>query len=534
VDVEIAGANPQTLEAAWEGSGYYTATYVPESPGTDAFEVSIDGMTIDPSPASAVAPLGPDPSTSTLQVSSSQAGAPTTIQVTVKDTNGGPYMYGASWPINVVLTVSGANSFDGLALVDDDGTGTYDGVFTTSYIPSRFGTDRIQVAINGIEVGGGGVTVFTAPRPADPLQSSVSSTEAEVGSPTVVSVTVRNTAGEIYDYGDIRSVLVQVNVSGTPNSTTFEAVDEDEAGVRDGIFVGSYTPAVPGTDVISVFIDGGAIPGEIQSRVVPRIGDLVVDVDIAGSAPEDGLPVALYRDGDPNVLLSARTDGAGTATFTDLELGAYTVHLPARDFDVQFPAGMTQRIEHDQTSTTVYFVGETQVLPESVGVFRLKESGGNGHAYRYVEVVTGWETAVDLARGAELLGVSGHLATVSSSLENLFLARLLEGFPDRCTEVPEPKPGKCFYRGWIGLTDRVVEGDFRWETEEPLTFMGWEGWEEGLPVSPPLDEREGLRDFVEMNGRGTWGTTDGTERTNEGYFVEFEVEPPPPPPPPGG
>jgi hypothetical protein len=73
----------------------------------------------------------------------------------------------------------------------------------------------------------------------------------------------------------------------------------------------------------------------------------------------------------------------------------------------------------------------------------------NGSAYKLSNAV-GWEAAQ-----AEAESIGGHLVTFSDTAENIFVNN---NFPD-------------YY--YIGLTDKDVEGQWRWVTGEPLTYTNW-------------------------------------------------------------
>jgi hypothetical protein len=203
----------------------------------------------------------------------------------------------------------------------------------------------------------------------------------------------------------------------------------------------------------------------------------------------------------------------------DIDFGEYVVHLPKRDFDVSFQS-MTQTVTHDEAPETVTFSGTTASLPSDVRVWRVRQ-GGSGNAFQYVVGGRSWTSAQNQVRDDVLLGVNGHLATITSADENLFVAEFFTLSPNLCPY--ETNPNKCKYKGWIGLTDEAQEGVWEWVTGEPTSFFGWPGG-----VEP--EDKKGNLDHAEINLEGIWTIVNGASSTNEGYFVEFEVEWPLTPP----
>ena len=76
---------------------------------------------------------------------------------------------------------------------------------------------------------------------------------------------------------------------------------------------------------------------------------------------------------------------------------------------------------------------------------------------------------------AQAVSLGGNLVTVNDAAENEFLVNTFGG-----TE-----------RLWIGLTDEVTEGTFKWANGEAVTYTNW------LPGQP--DDAGGNEDYVELN-----------------------------------
>ena len=150
--------------------------------------------------------------------------------------------------------------------------------------------------------------------------------------------------------------------------------------------------------------------------------------------------------------------------------------------------------------------------------FSAPSNGGNGHVYEYVESPGTWTTAQTAAAARTFRGVTGHLVTITSAFENALVGSF------RGATLND-------LRGWIGLTDEVTEGTFQWITGEPLTYTNWNIGEPNNGAAT----QTGNEDYVEIFAATVWNdnTNDplnaNQQRINQGYIVEYEVNPFPPP-----
>lgn len=111
----------------------------------------------------------------------------------------------------------------------------------------------------------------------------------------------------------------------------------------------------------------------------------------------------------------------------------------------------------------------------------------NGHSYYRSTGSMTWTAARQAC-----LNMGGHLVTVTSAAENNFIYNL---WPS----------------GWIGLTDEVVEGQWRWVTGETYSYQSWN------PGEPNNSNNE---DYIQFVGAGRWNDLPNNQALP--YVLEFE------------
>ena len=111
----------------------------------------------------------------------------------------------------------------------------------------------------------------------------------------------------------------------------------------------------------------------------------------------------------------------------------------------------------------------------------------NGHSYYRSTGSAVWTTA-----RTNCSNMGGHLVTITSSGEQNFLYTL---WPS----------------GWIGLTDEVVEGTWRWVTGETYSYTNWNSGE---------PNNSGNEDYVQFVSNGRWN--DLNNNSILPYVLEFE------------
>lgn len=103
----------------------------------------------------------------------------------------------------------------------------------------------------------------------------------------------------------------------------------------------------------------------------------------------------------------------------------------------------------------------------------------NGHSYFLTPFASDWFTTLGYAESQ-----GGYLVCIGSSEENAFIA----------STFADGSSGKL----WIGFTDVVSEGDWKWINGEPTVYTNWNGGE-------PNNVNE--EDFSEIMNGGAWNDT---------------------------
>jgi parallel beta-helix repeat protein len=134
----------------------------------------------------------------------------------------------------------------------------------------------------------------------------------------------------------------------------------------------------------------------------------------------------------------------------------------------------------------------------------------NGHYYDVVDAPMSWAAAKTAAESTTFLGVPGHLATVNTVEENLFLTATFG--PDR------------LHLRWLGAFQPPGSGEpaggWSWITGEPFAFNNW--WLPGEPNNSFGTENALVFDHgVSASGK-SWNDLTGTWLVR-GYVVEFPV-----------
>lgn len=113
-----------------------------------------------------------------------------------------------------------------------------------------------------------------------------------------------------------------------------------------------------------------------------------------------------------------------------------------------------------------------------------------------------FEDASALAIGMSHLGIPGHLATITSQAEQDFIFQ--QFLPLVGNPTGYAQPFESFMRFWIGASDAVVEGEWRWTAGPEAGQLFWLGDEKGAAL-----------------GYENWSSYMGThyEPNDDGFFL---------------
>ena len=330
-----------------------------------------------------------------------------------------------------------------------------------------------------------------------------------------------------------------VSIDGAPNTLVGGA----GSGQRNIIAFNGLGNSAPGVIVFNPPASGN----QIRHNSIHSNGGLGIDLAPGGVTQNDGQDGPTVppfdQDAGPNGLqnfpeLTAVVNSGGVTTTSGvLRTTAntsvtidfyYSAACDASGFgEGQTWFGSVQDIATDGTGNLSFSASIGPALPDGVSVTATATTaegtsefsgcrralapgfiewpvfqGGNGHVYEYVQSPGSWTAANAAAPQRSFLGVTGHLATITSFGENEVVGSLRGATND--------------LRGWIGLTDAAIEGTFQWVTGEPFSFSAWNT---GEPNAQTAGE-----DYVEIFAAKLWNDIPDSNGFNQGYIVEYGPE----------
>ncbi|RQP13831.1 MAG: hypothetical protein EAS52_18735 [Parapedobacter sp.] len=189
----------------------------------------------------------PDASATTAVVASGTAGEPTTITITVRDSEGNPI---SGVPLgDFEITTGGANSGAIMGDIDDNGDGTY----TVTYVPTIAGTDNITITLGGNEIGD---SLYTSDVSFGALAELIlvgDDTDLASGGTRSVTVTLKDAYGNTITSGVESTVEVIFMQQGGQGSITGLSTVDAANGVAEITLTGEKAGTV-------ILIAGTTVP----------------------------------------------------------------------------------------------------------------------------------------------------------------------------------------------------------------------------------------------------------------------------------
>jgi hypothetical protein len=246
----------------------------------------------------------------------------------------------------------------------------------------------------------------------------------------------------------------------------------------------------------------------------------------------------IYATSDPALTGgSAITGASGAPTpVTDLQVsgtGNPTVPVKLRatsgSLSMTTTTGLT--FTGSSTGSTLQFSGSLTDINTALATLRYTRTGigtdtieaslvnagevffpDNNHLYEYVSYSSNWNNAQTNAATRTKYGATGYLTTITSAAENDFVAaRLLNA-------------------GWMGASDSVSEGDWKWVAGQENGTSFWSGDSSGSTVSgryanwgsgePNNSGDEDCAQFL-TGGTGKWNDLSCSTSTLPGYVAEY-------------
>ena len=219
---------------------------------------------------------------------------PAKFELKACDNEGRPLTHG---DIPVAVTVKGPSGEECPAEVHDNGDGTYD----IEYTPKEPGPHAVEVKVDDTPVKDTPATVDVAPPTPDAAYCTASGPGVEgpaaAGEPAPFTIKARNRIGNPLKVGGHKFTAVVNPPKDVEGAKPIEVAITDNG---DGTYSAEYTPAVPGTTLVTVAVEG------------QQIKDSPFTVEVGKNAGQPD-PAQTYAFG-PGV--EGGCDTAAPATFT--------------------------------------------------------------------------------------------------------------------------------------------------------------------------------------------------------------------------
>lgn len=161
------------------------------------------------------------------------------------------------------------------------------------------------------------------------------------------------------------------------------------------------------------------------------------------------------------------------------------------------------------------FLTAVSAICLSVGIANATpvQYAGNGHYYEYISTSVDFAGALSQAGSLTHMGLQGHLATVTSTGEDAFIASLRSGSGINSAY-------------WLAGSDAVTEGTWQWIAGPETGTVFYQGgvcqtycgWETGEPNQNGAENA--LHGYIWWNGNDRWNDVDGNG-LQFSYVVEY-------------
>lgn len=137
----------------------------------------------------------------------------------------------------------------------------------------------------------------------------------------------------------------------------------------------------------------------------------------------------------------------------------------------------------------------------------------NCHYYQRISTYLDWFSAKADAESRQFAGVTGHLATITSSSEQQFIQSHLD--------VVDTPPGRGIWLGGFQpLGSPEPGGNWKWVTGEPFVYTNWAPGEPNNDPGNPQGHENSLE--LRHNGDALWN--DHNDSSTAPYIVEYDTK----------
>ena len=236
--------------------------------------------------------------------------------------------------------------------------------------------------------------------------------------------------------------------------------------------IGGVTFAIkPGSDIKDVeVVMESLLRLKIQGRLIFKNGEpfvnTTVKINIGRLSSDSGVgstySLALHTDANGNFVSAVSSRGTYTLSVNHRGLSAMSAPFTVEADKPHKEVVLTLNGNPDDLSAPSAETPDKDRygLPDTPSVWIVNPA--NGHAYKWIECNDREEAQ------AKADDEDAHLVTITSEAEQIWLEAVFGTGPH-----------------WIGLTDMLKEGEWIWETGEPVTYTNWGEEAEDIDLYEP-------------------------------------------------